>query len=154
MFYPRFIGMPTFGSQRPLDELARMRLQMDRIMDAFLNRPAAASAGSGVFPAINLSEDENNFYVRAELPGVQTSDLDIQATANSLTISGQRQLESQDESAKYHRREREAGRFSRAFAMPKEIDAERVEARLVNGLLTLRVPKSEAAKPRRITISG
>ena len=153
MLYPRIFGMPTLRSIHPFEELNRMRRQMDRIMDTYVNRPSAG-LHAGVFPAINVTEDANNFYVRAELPGVQTKDLDIQATGNNLTISGERKLAPEAESARYHRREREGGRFSRAFSLPKEIDAERVEARLTDGLLTLRLPKAESAKPKRITIGS
>ncbi|KJS30454.1 MAG: heat-shock protein Hsp20 [Desulfatitalea sp. BRH_c12] len=153
MFYPRLFSMPTFSSPRPFEELSRMRRQMDRIMDSLMERQTSIM-GAGVFPAINLTEDENHFYLRAELPGVMTQDLDIQATARNLTISGERKLEVEGESAKYHRREREGGRFSRAFALPKEIDAERIEARMRNGILTIKVPKAESAKPRRIAIES
>ena len=153
MLYPRMFGMPTLRSIHPFDELNRMRRQMDRIMDNVVNR-SSTGLHAGVFPAINVTEDGNHFYVRAELPGVQAKDLDIQTTATNLTISGERKLASEAESAKYHRREREGGRFSRAFSLPKEIDTERVEARLVNGLLTLRLPKAESAKPKRITIGS
>ena len=153
MLYPRIFGTPTLRSIHPFEELNSMRRQMDRIMDTVLNRPSAGP-GAGVFPAINVTEDANNFYVRAELPGVQAEDLDIQATGNNLTLSGECKLTLEDESAKYHRREREGGCFSRAFSLPKEIDAERVEARLADGLLTLRLPKAESAKPKRITIGN
>ena len=152
MLHPRFIGLPAFGSFRPFDELNRMRRQMDRIMDAMREQPASVVGGAGVFPAINLTEDDHFFYIRAELPGVAAQDLDIQATARNLTITGERKLVVETGSAKYHRREREGGRFSRAFALPKEIDTERVEARMQNGILTLKVPKAESAKPRRINI--
>jgi HSP20 family protein len=150
MLHPRLIGFPALGAFRQFDELSRMRRQMDRLMDAMWERPASV-AGAGVFPAINLTEDDNFFYVRAELPGVAADDLDIQATARNMTISGERKLALENK-ARYHRREREGGRFSRALALPKEIDAERIEARMLNGLLILKVPKSESAKPRRITI--
>ena len=153
MFYPRFFGMPAWRSRDPFEELNRVRRQMDRIMESFSDRPANFFS-SGVFPAINLTEDENHFYLRAELPGVTSEDVDIQATANNLTLSGERRLEPRDASARYHRREREAGKFSRAFAMPKEIDAGRVEARLASGILTVKVPKAESAKPRKIQISS
>lgn len=153
MLYPRVFGMPTLRSIHPFEELNRMRRQMDRIMDNVSNRPSAG-LHAGVFPAINVTEDANNFYIRAELPGVQANDLDIQTTANNLTISGERKLALEAESAKYHRREREGGRFSRAFSLPKEIDTEGVEAKLSNGLLTLRLPKAESAKPKRINIGN
>jgi HSP20 family protein len=153
MFYPRFFGMPAWRVKDPFEELNRVRRQMDRIMESFPDRPASPFS-AGVFPAINLTEDEDNFYLRAELPGVKSEDVDIQATPRNLTLSGERRLDPQDESARYHRREREAGKFSRAFAMPREIDPGRVEARLSSGILTVRVPKAEAAKPRKIQIAS
>ena len=153
MFYPKFSGLPTFRSINPFDEFSRMRRQMDRIMDSLYQRPSQG-VGSGVFPAINLTEDEDHFYLRAELPGVNTKDLEIQATQRNLTLSGERRPLETDASAKYHRRERETGRFSRAFSLPKEIDPQRVEARLAKGILTVRVPKAASEKPRRIEISG
>lgn len=153
MFLPRVFGMPTFGSMRPFEELSRMRRQMDRIMDSFME-PRLQGLRSGVFPAINLTEDDNHFYLRAELPGVRAEDLDIQATGRNIAIVGERKLDSEDAAAKYHRREREGGRFSRALAMPKEIDTDRIEARMQNGMLTLKVPKAESAKPRRVAIGS
>jgi HSP20 family protein len=138
---------------RPFEELSRMRRQMDRIMEAFME-PRAQGVRSGVFPAFNLTEDDNHFYLRAELPGVRAEDLDVQATARNINIVGERKLDLEDTTARYHRREREGGRFSRALAMPKEIDADRVEARMQNGILTLKVPKAESVKPRRITIGN
>ncbi len=146
-------GVPTFRSVGPFEELSRMRRQMDRMMESLFTRPAMG-AGAGVYPALNLTEDDNAFYLRAELPGVEANDLQIQATANNLTISGEHRLEAEDSSAKYHRRERGAGQFSRAIALPKEIDADRVEASMSNGILVLKIPKSESAKPRRIQIGG
>ncbi|MEJ2037313.1 MAG: Hsp20/alpha crystallin family protein [Desulfosarcinaceae bacterium] len=153
MFYPRFIGMPRLRAWQPFEELDRMRRQMDRIMDEFAGRPSMGLS-AGVFPAINLTEDDANYYVRAELPGVASKDLEIQATGRNLTISGKRELDFEPGKAKFHRREREAGEFSRVLAMPKEIESQRVEAHLSNGILTLRVPKAESAKPKKITIGS
>jgi HSP20 family protein len=108
---------------------------------------------AGVFPAINLSEDSENYFIRAELPGLSAEDIDIQALKNNLTISGERKIEEEGAEAKYHRREREAGKFSRAITMPGDIDADNVQAQYVNGLLTLTVPKAERAKPKQITVN-
>jgi HSP20 family protein len=106
-----------------------------------------------VFPAINLTEDADNFYVRAELPGIKAEALDIQAVGRNLTISGERTIASEGENVRYHRREREAGKFSRIIGLPRDINPEKVDAKLVNGLLTVSIAKADAAKPKQITIN-
>jgi HSP20 family protein len=101
---------------------------------------------------VNVTESSDNYYVRAELPGVKSSDIDISVTGSSLSISGERKIFSEDEKANYHRREREAGRFSRMVNLPGQIDTSKVEARCADGVLSVVLPKSEAAKPKQITI--
>jgi HSP20 family protein len=109
-------------------------------------------ASAGVFPLINLTEDKDNYYVRAELPGVKSDELDIQVTGNNLAISGERKIAAQED-ARYHRREREAGTFSRIVGLPGEVDTDKVEARLENGILSIVVSKAEIAKPKQISVS-
>jgi HSP20 family protein len=111
-------------------------------------------AGAGVFPLVNLTEDKNSYYVRAELPGVKADALDIQVTANNLAISGERKIAAEEEGARYHRREREAGTFSRITALPGDIDSDKVDAKLENGILTVVVSKAEAAKPKQIAVKS
>jgi HSP20 family protein len=110
--------------------------------------------GAGVFPLVNVTEDNDNYYVRAELAGVTAEDLDISATADSLTISGERKMSAESENATYHRREREAGTFSRIIAIPGQIDTDKVEARSLNGILTVVLPKAAGMKPKQITIKA
>jgi HSP20 family protein len=123
---------------------------MDRLLEGMAGPYPRLDAG--VFPLINLTETKDSYFVRAELPGVAASDLDIQATLNSLSISGERKLPPENQEARWHRREREAGKFSRMIAMPGEINPNQVDASLVNGILTVVVPKAEVAKPRQITV--
>ena len=134
-----------------LGEIAQMRNQMDRLLEGVLGR-SGRYAASGVFPLINLTEDKNNYYVRAELPGVSSDELDIQITGKTLTISGARKIQAENENARYHRREREAGNFSRGISLPGDIDAGKVDAKLTDGILTVIIPKAEAAKPKQISI--
>lgn len=152
MIYRRFIDFPKLETRNPFDELERMKHHMDRLLGNFAQR-RAGRAGSGVFPPVNLTEDKNSYFVRAELPGVNVEDLDIQATVNTLSISGKRTIPVEDENAKYHRRERDAGKFSRMIKLPDAVDADAIEASLVNGLLTVKIPKSDMAKPRQIKVS-
>jgi HSP20 family protein len=150
MIYRRFLGFPNWEFKSPFTELERMKRQMDRLMEGLSSpyqRPYA-----GVFPLINLTETKDSFFVRAELPGVVPGDLDIQATANSISITGERKLPAENKDARWHRREREAGKFSRMIAMPGEIDPNKVDASMVNGILSVVVPKAEVAKPRQINV--
>lgn len=150
MIYRRFFGLPNLEFRSPFAELERMKRQMDRLMEGMTGSYQRPDAG--VFPLINLTETKDSYYVRAELPGVAAGDLDIQATLNSLSISGERKIPAENKDARWHRREREAGTFSRMIAMPSEIDPNRVDASLVNGILTVVVPKAEIAKPRQIAV--
>jgi HSP20 family protein len=109
---------------------------------------------AGVFPLVNLTEDKDGYYVRAELPGVKADELDIHVTANNLSISGERKIAAETEDAKYHRREREAGTFSRMIGLPGEVDTDKVDANLANGILTISIPKAEIAKPKQITVTS
>jgi HSP20 family protein len=109
---------------------------------------------AGVFPLINLTEDKANYYVRAELPGVKGEELDIQVTDRNLAISGERKIAAEVEGARYHRREREAGTFSRMIGLPGEVDSNSVEANLEDGILSIIVPKAEIAKPKQITVKS
>ncbi|MDA8140936.1 MAG: Hsp20/alpha crystallin family protein [Desulfobacteraceae bacterium] len=125
---------------------------MERLGGAFFGRLGLRPEAAGVFPALNITEDRDNYFVRAELPGIQAKDLEVQVHGKSLTIAGERKIASEGENVKYHRREREAGKFSRITDLPGEINADRVEAQMTNGILTVRIAKAEAAKPRQIAV--
>ncbi len=152
MIYRRLFNVPTWRLRSPLDELYRMRQQMEQLFEGTMAPHQRASAG--VFPLINLTEDKKFYYVRAELPGVKGDELDIQASANNIAISGERKIAAEEEGSRYHRREREAGRFSRMIGLPGEIETDKVEAKLENGILTVVIPKAEIAKPKQITITS
>jgi HSP20 family protein len=152
MIYRRLFDFPAFGHRGVFQELNNMRRQFDRLMDQY-STGSRRSANAGVFPQLNVTEDAGKYYLRAELPGVTSTELDIQATGKTISISGERKIHSENENARYHRREREAGNFSRVLAMPSDIDADRIEARLENGILTVMVPKAEAVKPRQIKVN-
>lgn len=152
MIYKSTFGFPAWNFRRAFEEFDRMRRQMDRFAGG--TQPERGGYQKpGVFPALNLTEDVHNYYVRAELPGMEAGELDIQATGKNLSISGERKIVSEAEGTRYHRREREAGKFSRVLSMPGDIDAVKIEAKLSNGILTITVPKAEESKPRRITIN-
>ena len=150
MIYRRFFNVPTWRFRSPLEELYRMRQQMEQLLDSAAAPQQREAAG--VLPLINLTEGKDNYYVRAELPGVKGDELDIQVTANNLAISGERKIAAEEEGARYHRKEREAGTFSRMIGLPGEVDTDKVEAKLENGILTIVISKAEIAKPKQITV--
>ena len=152
MIYRGFFDVPTWGFRSPLDELHRLRQQMEQFYGGTPSAYQPASAG--VFPLINLTEDKDKYYIRAELPGMKGDELDIQIKENSLAISGERKIAAVEESARYHRREREAGTFSRMIGLPGDINPDNVDAKLENGILTVEVAKAEAAKPKQITVTS
>jgi len=115
---------------------------------------ALAEVGAGVFPPINVTQDDNNLYVRAELPGVKPSELSISALRNRLSIAGQRQIPPEHERGSYHRKERAEGSFSRVVTLPTEVEADRVSAQYADGILTIHLPKAEQAKPRQIAVKS
>lgn len=150
MIYRRFFNVPTWRFRSPLEELYRMRQQMEQLLESAAAPQQREAAG--VLPLINLTEGKDNYYVRAELPGVKADELDIQVTANNLAISGERKIAAEEEGARYHRREREAGTFSRMIGLPAEVDTDKVDAKLENGILTIVISKTEIAKPKQITV--
>ena len=148
----RRFGWPGFA-QANLGEVDRMKREMERLFEG-LTRGLARETTAGVFPLVNVTEDKDNYYVRAELPGVNAEDLDITITGDNLAISGERKIPLENESAKYHRRERDAGKFNRILTLPGQVDSEKVGARCADGILTVVLPKPASAKPRQISVKG
>jgi len=129
----------------------RMLRDFEQLLDV-ASRSAWASPETGVFPPLNITRDSNCFYVRAELPGVQASELEITTEGNKLSLAGSREIATEKGDVSYHRRERAAGSFSRTLVLPSEVDAERVEARYQDGILTITLPLSDNSRARQITV--
>ncbi|HCC59031.1 MAG TPA: heat-shock protein Hsp20 [Solibacterales bacterium] len=102
-------------------------------------------------PAVDILESENELVVKADLPDVKENDIDVQVERQTLTIRGERKFE-KDENAGFHRIERSYDSFLRSFAVPSTVETEKVAAEYKNGVLTVRLPKKEAAKPRQVKI--
>ena len=151
MFYRRLFDVPTRGFRSPFIELDRLRRQIEQWDDA-LSGGTFSLPAAGVFPLTNVSEDSNNYYFRAELPGIKSDELDIQVTEKGISISGERKIPVEGNNVRYHRREREAGKFSRSINLPDDMDTDKVDAKLENGILTMTIPKAEKSKPRQITV--
>jgi len=152
MFYRTSFGVPTWRRRSPFGDLERMRHQLSSLLDVLSDQPGV-ELDAGVFPAVNIFETKDDFLVRAELPGLKQDELNLDIKDKTLTIAGERKIEKESGEVKYHRREREAGKFSRAVVLPGEVDSGNVDARLADGVLTVRIAKSEKAKPRQIDVN-
>jgi len=155
MITRKLMGFPSMGWPLSFGEMERMARQMNWLTGGILGRPGTSMFSAKVFPAVNISEDKGSYYVRTELPGIKADDINLEIIGRNLTISGERKIPSEGENARYHRREREAGRFSRVVGLPGEVEVNSVAAKLTNGLLTITIAKAEAAKPKpkQITVS-
>jgi HSP20 family protein len=140
----------------PARDLMQMREEMDRLFSQFLRRGDGEEAtwGQGMWaPAVDIYETEDAFMLKAELPGFSKDDVQIEVQENRLIIRGERKREEEVKEENYHRLERAYGRFERAFWLPTTVDTEKIQASFKDGVLELRLPKSEAAKPKQIAIT-
>ena len=140
---------------RPFDP---MRNQMERLVGDFFGPMAGryaprATTAARSFPALNVWEYGDDLYAEAELPGLKSDDLDVSVVGGDLTIRGRRGTEPRED-ATYHRRERDAGEFTRVLRLPIEVDADRVEATLKDGVLLVKLPKADSAKPKKIKVAA
>ena len=146
--------MPIFFREprwNPLRELEQLQRRMDRLFqDAYgaEGRPWRA----GVYPLVNISEDPDHFYVRAELPGVRAENLEITLQDNNLILRGERQIPAEEKQVNYHRRERESGFFRRVVPLPAMVQGDKVQAACKDGILTIKMAKPETVKPRKIEV--
>lgn len=145
-----------------LQELSRSRF-LDTFRDwerkqALLNRmfyaPAYHRASVVEFPALNIWTSQDGAVVTAEIPGLAPEDVEISVVNETLSLRGSRKAEELEEGAKWHRRERAFGEFSRTIQLPFRIDAEKVEAKFTSGVLEIKLPRSEQDKPRKITVQA
>lgn len=138
----------SFGNQwNPFQQL---QSEMNRLFQRWTDDSTATSA----FPALNVYEEGEALHLTAELPGLAMQDLEIYVTDNrQLTIKGERKRQVPEKAIR-HREERGFGKFARVLALPFAVDSERVDARLENGVLHLKLAKHESAKPRKIKVTG
>lgn len=135
----------------PRRELEQLQRRMDRLFQGAFGLERSPWQ-VGVYPLVNISEDRDHLYVRAELPGVKATDLEITIQDNSLILRGQRKIPTEEKQVNYHRRERESGFFRRVMALPARIQADKVEATCKDGILTIKLAKPEEVKPRKIEV--
>jgi HSP20 family protein len=143
-FSPRF---------SPLDALLSLQRELDRTFESPTSGFDLGVSGRGVFPPTNVFSDKDGYIVRMEVPGVTPESLAIEGHGQTLTISGKRET-SAPEGASFHRHERNSGEFSRSLQLSNDLDLTKAEATCKHGMLTVRIPKKEEAKPRQIEIKA
>lgn len=140
---------PGFGNT--FQEVERLHNEMNRLWER-VSGSGTAPETLPVFPPVIVSEDDDYYYVRAEMPGVEARQLDLSVVNDQLILRGERKTAQEGEKINYHRREREEGIFRRVIALPSRVNNERVEARTKNGILTIKLAKAEEVKPRPVEI--
>jgi HSP20 family protein len=154
--------MRTLNRWEPFRGVATLQEQLHRAFGDIFERASEESNLTSWAPAVDISENEHQLVVKADLPGVDPKDLDIRVENNILTLRGERKFEKVGRSAdtekdahegKYLRIERSYGSFARSFSLANTVNAEAIQADYQNGVLTLVVPKREEAKPKQIKVN-
>ncbi len=133
----------------PWRELTQLREQVEGAFGSFGRAVSAAGR-----PPINVFQSDEGLTVTAEVPGVEGENLVVEAEGDVLRISGERSAPEGVDDEAYHRRERKGSSFTREVRLPAGLNTEKVEASLSDGILTVHLPKEEAAKPRKIKVKG
>ena len=138
----------------PFNNLMTTQREFDRLFkDAFNPLFGDSELSTRTWaPPVDIYETENDIVLKAELPGVDSNDVEVKVEDNTLYLKGERKFEKEVKNESYHRVERSYGSFARSFSLPNSISTEKVNAEFKDGLLTLTLPKREEAKPRTVKI--
>lgn len=150
----RWQQRPGLATWTGFGRLTDLRDEIDRLFQAPLTELARTSQLlSGWTPALDMFEDKDNVYVRAELPGMRKEDIDLSLHDGCLSISGERKSDESHEGAEVYRSERFFGRFQRTVSLPTAVASNNVKAQYQDGILTVTLPKAEEAKPKHIAVN-
>jgi HSP20 family protein len=135
---------------------AMMRLQDDfvRALKPRAAKPREHATSAAWSPSVDIYEDKDVIVIRADVPGVNESDIDIEMIGDTLTIRGERKFADEVNRDKYIRAERKFGSFQRSFTVGIPVEADKVKASYRNGILELTLPKAEVAKPKKVVVSA
>jgi len=136
----------------PVDRLASLRDEMDRIFD-FAWPTRDSGLFSGWSPALDVHDEKDDFVVLVELPGMKKEDISLTIHDGALTVSGERKQEREQSEGHSFRSERYFGKFQRSVTLPAAVDASKVKATYKDGVLTVHLPKAEEAKPKQIAVN-
>lgn len=133
--------------------LSRLQSQIGNVFTDLFENALGTRTYAATYPGVNIWEDGDTAYIEAELPAMTMNDVEVSVMGNQVTIKGERKI-ADPQGGTFRRRERPQGAFSRMLSLPWEIDAEHVEATLHDGVLTIKLPKSESSKPRKIQVQA
>jgi HSP20 family protein len=138
----------------PAREISSLQSDINRLFNSFFDTPTGGNGGTlrRWIPPMDLVETEDSFVLKADLPGLTESDLNLEVEDNVLTISGERKAEHEDKREGYVRVERAFGSFRRSLTLPEGVEPDAVKASFDNGVLEVRIPKPEQRKPRKVAI--
>ena len=139
---------------RPIGrELSSLHQEMDRLWDRFIGETPLVRRITGEWwPTVDVSETKDNFVIKAELPGMDASDVNVSVSGNVLTIKGEKRKEEEEKDEHHYRAERYYGSFQRSFQLPASVQAEKVAATFEKGVLKVTLPKVEEAKKKEVKI--
>lgn len=146
---------PELATWSPLNRLASLREEMNRLLDGSLAAFTGSNVGlfGGWSPTVDVFQDKDNVYVKAELPGMKKEEIDISFQDGMLTICGERKEESEVREGESFRSERFFGKFHRTVSTPTKVDAEKITASYKDGILTVQLPKAAEAKAKQIEVT-
>jgi HSP20 family protein len=132
-------------------EMEQLQREMNRLLESPFGRRSFIAPG---FPAINIWTSEDSQLITAEMPGFNPDEIEINVSADTLTLSGERQSEDVAEGTRYHRRERDYGKFTRSVQLPFMVDTNKVDATFTDGILHIALSRAEADKPKKIAVKS
>ena len=140
----------------PYREIATLQDRLNRVFGSAFGRTERDDEMSlaAWAPPVDIAEEKDRIVITAELPGFREDEIEIQSENGMLTLRGERKFEKESDGKSYHRVERSYGQFVRSFALPNNVDREKIKADFSNGLLKIELPKREDAKPRNIRITA
>lgn len=149
--------LPVLRSRGETD-IRTLRDEMDRLFNSFFDEwPVAGLSrkeNGGWIPAVDIQETENEYTLRAEIPGMDVKDVEVSLADNVLTLKGEKKIEKEEKKKNYHHVECRYGAFHRTFQLPPNVDDKNVKAECSKGVLTVHLPKSPEAKPKKIEVKG
>jgi len=145
--------MDKIAGWNPLRELLDVRNNFDRIVESIFKPGVAFGEAYANVPAVDVYEDKNNVFVKAEIPGLKKEDMDVSLTDDILTLSSTKSETREEKKENFYRKEIREGSFSRSLEIPCEIDRDRITASYSNGVLEVVLPKTPEAKKKALKVN-